>query len=450
VTTFPPEFLWGVSTAAYQIEGSVDDGKGASIWDAFAHQPGRVRDGTSGDVACDHVKRMDEDLDLLAELGVGAYRFSIAWTRLFPTGKGRLRHAGLDVYERLVDGLLERDIEPWACLYHWDLPLALQDGGGWASRETVERFADYAAAVGDGLGDRVRHLMMLNEPNSHAMLGHLLGVHAPGLSDMDAFRGALHHQNLATGLGVARLRDARPELQLGTILNLQPVVAAEAGEEHALGAELLDALWNRCTLDPLLLGRYPAAVAGMLGAIADADADLALIRQPLDVLGVNFYTRTHVRASAESLFGLEQAPAPAGSQTTAMGWEVVPEALHAQLLELKERYGNPPVVIAENGAAFEDPPPVGGRVEDPERVSYLLRHLEALERARRDGCDVRGYFVWTLVDNFEWAEGFSKRFGLVQLDLDSQRRTRKRSFDAYRAIVAGEVPSASGARDDGA
>lgn len=436
VTTFPQDFTWGVSTAAYQIEGSPGDGKGPSIWDAFAHTPGRVVDGTTGDVACDHLRRMDEDLDLLAELGVGAYRFSTAWTRVFPQGGGRPRRQGLDVYERLVDGLLERNIEPWLCLYHWDLPLALQERGGWAARDTADHFADYAVAVAERLGDRVGHFLMLNEPNVHAVLGHLLGVHAPGLTDLAAFQKAVHHQNLATGMGVARLREMAGGLKLGTVLSLQPTKAASDVEEDVRAAELVDAIWNRCVLDPLLTGHYPEAVAVLMAGL-DLEADRALIQQPLDILGVNYYRPVRVRASDASPVGLELAPPAADVAVTAMGWEIVPEALLEQLRELKERYGNPPVAITENGAAFADPAPSGGRVDDPERLRYLLAHLRAVRTALDEGCDVRGYFAWTLIDNFEWAEGFTKRFGLVHLDLETLERTPKRSFDGYAAIARG-------------
>lgn len=451
MTAFPSEFVWGVSTAAYQIEGAVADGKGASIWDTFAHEPGRIKDGTDGDEACQHLERMDQDLELLARLGVGAYRFSTAWTRLFPEGGGRLRRAGLDIYERLVDGLLERGIAPWLCLYHWDLPQALQDRGGWAYRDTVHYFVDYAGAVAEHLGDRVRHFLMLNEPNVHAVLGHLLGVHAPGVSDFGAFTGALHHQNLATGMGVSRLRDIDASFTLGTVVNLQPVVPAAEGEEHQQAAELFDAVWNRATLDPLLLGRYPDATAGLLGELADTD-DLRRIHQPLDVLGVNFYSRAWVRASSTSLVGLEPVDPPEGSPTTAMGWEVAPEALTEVLADLRDAYGNPPVVISENGAAYDDVPDADGRVDDVPRARYLTQHLRATREAMEAGCDVRGYFAWTLVDNFEWAEGFSKRFGLVRLDRAHQSRTPKRSFDVYRSVVRGrplaeveaELPAAEG------
>lgn len=441
MSEFPSGFTWGVSTAAYQIEGAAGDGKAPSIWDVFAHLPGRIRDGSDGDVACDHLARMDEDLDLLADLGVGAYRFSTSWTRILPRGGGRVRARGLDAYERLTDGLVERGIEPWLCLYHWDLPWALQERGGWASRDTAHYFADYAAVVAERLGDRVDHFLMLNEPNVHAMRGHLLGTHAPGLADPAAFAAALHHQNLATGMGVARLREIEPSWRLGTVVNLQPVVAADDGDRAARAAELVDALWNRCALDPLLLGRYPDVAAPALGG-HDREDDLALIRQPLDVLGVNYYTRTWARASDRSPLGFELVEPPPGTEITAMGWEVVPEALTRLLIELKESYGNPPVAITENGAAFDDGVPGTDAVEDVPRARYLARHLRAVQRAVQEGCDVQGYFLWTLVDNFEWAEGFTRRFGIVRLDRGTQRRTPKLSYRAYRDIVR------SGSLDD--
>ncbi len=439
MAAFPSEFVWGVSSAAYQVEGAVGDGKGPSIWDTFAHEPGRIVDGSDGDDACQHLARLDEDLDLLARLGVGAYRFSTAWTRLFPEGGGRLRRAGLDAYERVVDGLLERGIAPWLCLYHWDLPQALQDRGGWADRDTVHYYADYAGAVAEHLGDRVRHFLMFNEPNVHAVRGHLFGMHAPGVRDAGALAAALHHQNLATGMGVSRLRDVDASFTLGTVVNVQPVAAAAAGEEHQRAAELFDAVWNRATLDPLLLGRYPEAATGVLGEVADPD-DLDLIRQPLDVLGVNFYTRIWVRARHGGPLGLETVAPPAGTATTAMGWEVAPEALTEVLADLRDSYGNPPVVISENGAAYDDAPGADGRVDDVARSRYLVRHLRTVRDAMNAGCDVRGYFAWTLVDNFEWAEGFTKRFGLVRLDRATQRRTPKRSFDVYRSVVGGRAP----------
>lgn len=440
---FPSDFTWGVSTAAYQIEGAAAaGGKGESIWDRFVRLPGRVVDGSTGDVATDHVRRYRQDVASMAELGVSAYRFSVSWPRVLPSGRGRPAPAGLDFYDRLVDALLEHDIAPWVCLYHWDLPQALQDAGGWTGRDVVHAFADYAEIVAERLGDRVSTFLMLNEPNVHALLGHLTGEHAPGTSDMGAFFSAVHHQNLATGEAIRRLRASSPAWRLGTVLNLQPIVAADEGEEHEAAVALADAAFHRASLDPLLLGSYPDVVVPFLAPLL-RDGDLATIHQEIDVLGVNHYTRLRVRADAASPAGLALVPPPEGAEVTAMGWEVAPEAFRAQLIELKERYGNPPVVVTENGAAYADAAPVGGRVEDPRRVRYLMRYLRALASALEAGCDVRGYFVWTLVDNFEWAYGFSRRFGLVHLDLDTLARTPKRSFEAYREVIrANAVPAA--------
>ncbi len=438
---FPDGFVWGVSTASYQIEGAMaDGGKGESIWDRFVRSPGRVADGTSGDVATDHVRRYIQDVALMAELGVTAYRFSVSWPRVVPRGRGRPARAGFDFYQHLIDALLEKGIAPWVCLYHWDLPQALQDIGGWTNRDAAQYFADYAETVADRLGDRVTTFLMLNEPNVHALLGHLTGEHAPGMTGMAPYFAALHHQNLATGEAIDRLRGLSPAWRLGTVLNLQPIAPATDREEDAAAAALADAAFNRAALDPLLLGSYPEALAPFLAPLVE-DGDLAAIHRPIDVLGVNHYTRQRVRADPGSPAGLALVAPPPGTEVTAMEWEVVPEGLTEQLIELKDRYGNPPVVVTENGAAYADPAPVGGRVEDPARARYLLRYLRAVAAALDAGCDVRGYFVWTLVDNFEWAHGFSRRFGIVHLDLDTLDRTPKRSYDVYREVIrANAVP----------
>lgn len=434
MTDFPPDFLWGVSTSAYQIEGAPSAaGKGESIWDRFAHQPGNIVDGSTGDVATDHYRRFPEDVALLAELGVNAYRLSVSWPRLLPEGRGRIAPGGLEFYDRLLDQLVAAGIRPWVCLYHWDLPQQLQDRGGWTARDTAHYFADYAAVVAERLGDRVDAFLMLNEPNVHALLGHLAGEHAPGLTGLSDFLAAVHHQNLATGEGVARLRELG-DWKLGTVVNLQPIEAASDHEDDVAAAALADAAYNRASLDPLLLGRYPAAVAPLMEAAARA-GDLETIRQPLDLLGLNHYTLQTV-AAGEGPIGIRLVEPPEGSEVTAMGWRVAPEALTRQLLELKERYGNPPVVVTENGAAFPDPEPVRGRVADRRRVDYLRRYLEATAEALRQGCDVRGYFAWTLVDNFEWAYGFTRPFGLVHLDRETLRRTPKDSFRFYQRVVS--------------
>ncbi len=439
---FPADFTWGVSTAAYQIEGAArEGGRGASIWDVFSHTPGKVARGETGDVACDHYHRWREDLTLLRELGVGAYRFSVAWPRWMPDGQGRVNRAGRDFYDRLVDGLAEIGVEPWLCLYHWDLPQALQERGGWASRDVVECFGDYAAAVMQVLGDRVRHVAVLNEPNAVAVLGHLLGVHAPGLSDLGAYAAVTHHLNLATGDTLARLRSEHGGWRLGTILNLQPVVAAGDSAEDALAVELLDAAWNGNHLDPLVDGRYPSATEQLLAPAVRA-GDMDRIRQPLDWFGLNLYSQTRVAADPASLIGLQIVDPPEQAETTAMGWEVAPDALSRQLLDAHARLGEVPIVVTENGAAYRDRPGPDLEVDDLARIHYLERHVREVAAARAAGVDVRGYFVWSLLDNFEWHEGYAKRFGLVYVDYASQRRVPKRSFRWYQQLVRdGVVPA---------
>ncbi len=433
MTDFPNDFVWGVSTSAYQIEGAHSaGGKGESIWDRFAHRPGAIADGSTGDVATDHLERYAEDVELLAGLGAHAYRFSVSWPRLLPSGRGRPAPAGLDFYDRLIDRLAAEGIEPWLCFYHWDLPQALQDLGGWTNRDTAFWFADYAQMVAERYGDRVPTFMLLNEPNVHALLGHLAGMHAPGLTGISNYLAAVHHQNLAVGEGLLRLRELG-SWQLGTVVNLQPIEPATDREDDQAAAGLADEAYNRASLDPLLLGQYPQLLAPLVEAWL-RDGDLETLQQPIDFLGVNHYTVQRV-AAGEGPIGLEVVGAAPGDETTAMGWSVAPQAFTRQLLEVKERYGNPPVVVTENGAAFDDPAPEGGRVADPLRVDYLRRYLAALQGALAAGCDVRGYFVWTLVDNFEWAEGFGKRFGLVHLDRRTMQRTPKASYDFYREVI---------------
>lgn len=433
MTDFPNDFVWGVSTSAYQIEGAHSaGGKGESIWDRFAHRPGAIADGSTGDVATDHLERYAEDVELLAGLGAHAYRFSVSWPRLLPSGRGRPAPAGLDFYDRLIDRLAAEGIEPWLCFYHWDLPQALQDLGGWTNRDTAFWFADYAQMVAERYGDRVPTFMLLNEPNVHALLGHLAGMHAPGLTGISNYLAAVHHQNLAVGEGLLRLRELG-SWQLGTVVNLQPIEPATDREDDQAAAGLADEAYNRASLDPLFLGQYPQLLAPLVEAWL-RDGDLETLQQPIDFLGVNHYTVQRV-AAGEGPIGLEVVGAAPGDETTAMGWSVAPQAFTRQLLEVKERYGNPPVVVTENGAAFDDPAPEGGRVADPLRVDYLRRYLAALQGALAAGCDVRGYFVWTLVDNFEWAEGFGKRFGLVHLDRRTMQRTPKASYDFYREVI---------------
>jgi beta-glucosidase len=433
--TFPKEFVWGAATAAYQIEGGAHaDGRGESIWDRFCATPGKVQNGDSGDAACEHYFRWREDLDLMRHLGLAGYRFSIAWPRIQPDGRGAPNPKGIDFYRQLVEGLLEREIRPLATLYHWDLPQALQDAGGWTSRDTVDRFVAYANVVFESLGDLVSDWITHNEPWVTSFLGYGTGTKAPGVRDWRAALTAAHHALLSHGRTVASLRAQQPGARIGITLDLTQVY----GEPEA--ARRLDGHHNRWFLDPVLRGGYPADMVdlyeerlGELGFVRDGD--LAEIAAPIDFLGVNFYRPTVVRLQEESgPVGVEALPDE--EPVTAMGWTVQPHALDELLVRLKADYGDVPVVITENGAAFDDRLDGGDVIEDPRRVEYLRGHLAAVERALHAGVDVRGYYVWSLLDNFEWEHGYSKRFGIVYVDYPTQRRVPKRSALWYRDLIA--------------
>ena len=440
---FPEGFVWGTATASYQVEGAVrEDGRGPSIWDTFAHTPGRIVDGDTGDVADDHYHRYPEDISLMADLGISHYRFSLAWPRVQPEGRGQLNAAGIDFYSRLVDGLLERGIQPWVTLYHWDLPQPLEDAGGWPARDTAERFAEYAAAIHQRLGDRVQDWTTLNEPWCSAFLGYASGVHAPGRTEGPAALRAAHHLLLGHGLAVRALRDQGAR-ELGVTVNLYPVdpVTDSAADRDA--ARRVDGLMNRLFLDPLLRGSYPADLLADLAPVMDfdhvRDGDLAVVHAPLDFLGVNYYTRHVVRAGAPgrapsgpanptNWVGAEDVEfVRRGIPQTAMGWEIDPEGLYETLTRVWREYGPLPLYVTENGAAFDDTLDADGRVRDEDRRSYLERHFAAAHRALSEGVDLRGYFVWSLLDNFEWAFGYSRRFGLVHVDYATQARTLKDS-----------------------
>jgi beta-glucosidase len=433
---FPAGFHWGVATSAYQIEGAVAaDGRGPSIWDTFAHEPGRIADGTTGDVACDHYHRYADDVALMVGLGVSAYRFSIAWPRIQPDGTGPANPAGLAFYDRLVDALLAAGIDPVATLFHWDLPQAQQDRGGWMSRETAHRFGDYAALVAGRLGDRVRLWITLNEPFVHMTLGYGVGVHAPGETHVFGAFPAAHHQLLGHGLAVAALRDntASP---VAIANNYSPVRPLGDGPADRSAAAAYDALHNRLFTDPLLGAGYPAALGADLSVVHDGDLDV--IAAPIDALGVNYYHPTAVGAPEDgSGLPFEMVPLQ-GYPTTGFGWPVVPEGLYELLVTLNRWYGPrlPPIYITENGCSYDDVVTTDGRCDDPGRVSYLDGHVRAVHRAIGDGVPVRGYFVWSLLDNFEWAEGYTKRFGLVHVDFATQARTPKTSYEWYRNLIA--------------
>ena len=436
---FPPGFVLGTATAAYQIEGAVaEDGRGPSIWDTFSHTPGAIRGGDTGDVACDSYHRYAEDVRLLAGLGTQAYRFSISWPRVQPDGRGQVNPAGLDHYSRLVDALLAAGIAPAATLYHWDLPQPLQDAGGWLARDTADRFADYAAVVAGALGDRMRMWITLNEPVVVTWNGHIEGSHAPGLRLGSGAFPVAHHLLLAHGRAVPVLRAATPDVPVGITNNYGPSHPASPAEADVAAARLQDVLRNRLYTDPVLLGGYPEEVAALIGDTV-VDGDLESISAPLDFLGVNYYFPELVRADPDAVFGGAPVPWP-GAPRTSFDWPVVPDGMRETLVSLRERYGAglPPVYVTENGAAYADAVGPDGTVHDPDRVSYLDGHLRAVRAAMDAGVTVRGYFCWSLLDNFEWAEGFSQRFGLVHVDFGTQRRTPKTSYGWYRDLIAAQ------------
>ena len=438
--SFPAEFLWGVSTSAYQIEGATrEDGRGLSIWDTFAAEPGRTYAGQTGEIAVDHYHRMEQDVRLMAELGLTAYRFSIAWPRILPSGRGQPNAAGLDFYSRLVDALLAANITPVATLYHWDLPLELYQAGGWRARDTAQAFADYAEVVARRLGDRVRWWGTHNEPWCTAYLGYITGIHAPGMrGDNQAAVDVAHHLLLSHGLAIPRIRAHAPEAQVGASLNLFPIFAGDERPETARAVQRADRLHNRWFLDPLYRGEYPAELFDDLGAAPPPiqDGDMEIIGTRADFLGVNYYSRWTVRAGAEAPHGIDYIRDLPPAVVTDMGWEVYPHGLDIMLEELTRKYNPPALLVTENGAAFEDEWNGDGRVVDRRRVNYLRDHLAAVERAIEHGAPVAGYFAWSLMDNFEWAEGYRRRFGLVYVDFETQRRIVKDSGRWYAGFIA--------------
>jgi len=426
---FPKDFIWGASTASYQIEGAHDvDGRAPSIWDAFCREPGRIDNGDTGDVACDHYNRYREDVGLMRQLGLDAYRFSFSWSRVLPEGKGQPNEAGLDFYDRLTDSLLENGIAPWACLYHWDLPLALHDAGkGWTSREIAPLFADYASLMADRLGDRITHWATFNEPNVFAIFGYKMGIHAPGIRDYDLYRDMVHGVNLAHGAAIQALRASLPaHAQLGVVPNMQPCLPREDTDADRLAAARLDAWWNRAFADPMILGKYDPIVSAALGdRVRPGDEDL--INQKLDWFGLNHYSPLYASAD-DSPAGYRWENPPEDTEITLMGWNASPEGFRDILIETAERYSLP-IFVTENGVADLAEPDAQGRVKDDVRIDFIDRYLAALLEARAAGADVRGYFVWSMLDNFEWAKGYTTRFGVTHVDFETLKRTPKDSFN---------------------
>jgi beta-glucosidase len=447
IDRLPSTFRWGVATSAYQIEGAVSEhGRTPSIWDTFCRVPGAIDNGDTGDVACDHYHRMPEDVALIRDLCIDTYRFSVAWPRVQPGGRGPVNPAGAAFYDRLVDELLAEGIDPWVTLYHWDLPQELEDAGGWPERDTAYRFADYAQLVHDRLGDRVAHWTTLNEPWCSAMLGYVEGVQAPGRRDFSAGIHAVHHLLLGHGLAAQRLRASAPgRLDLAITLNLSTANPATDSEADRDAARRADGLSTRMYLDPLVHGHYPEDVVADLAArrvrLPIREGDLEIISAPIDTLGVNYYFSQRASGIGEdgSTRDAHGHPVgrglPYGLPRTAMGWEVMPNDFRDLLIRVGRDYPGIPIVITENGAAFDDQPSVDGYVRDDDRTEYLAAHIAAVAEAREAGTDIRGYFAWSLLDNFEWAYGYDKRFGIIRVDYETQKRTPKQSALWYRDTI---------------
>ncbi|RCG33251.1 beta-glucosidase [Sphaerisporangium album] len=451
---FPPGFVWGAATSAYQIEGATTtDGRGTSIWDTFVRRPGRVLNGENADVAIDHYHRYRDDVAMMAELGLTAYRFSVSWPRIMPDGAGEVNQAGLDFYRRLADELLAHGIDPYLTLYHWDLPQALEDAGGWPARDTAKRFADFAACVHQALGDRVRNWSTVNEPWCAAFLGYASGEHAPGRRDPAASIRAAHHLNLAHGLAVQALRAQDAGARIGGSVNLYAVTPATDDPADVEAARRIDGLQNRFFLDALLKGSYPEDVLADLSAVTEIDfirdGDMETISTPFDTLMVNYYSRFTVSGAPGGSSSAAAAPTGAGSPwpgsehvsfvnggrpVTSMGWEIDDLGLYEVLQRVATDYPGIPLIISENGAAFDDVVD-GGEIDDQERLAYIDAHLRACHAAIEAGVPLRGYFAWSLMDNFEWAWGYGKRFGLVYVDYATQRRTPKASAHWYAGTI---------------
>jgi beta-glucosidase len=438
---FPQGFLWGTATSSYQIEGAWnEDGKGESIWDRFSHTPGKISDASTGDAACDHYHRWEQDLDLMQELGLQAYRFSISWPRIMPEGRGKINQAGLDFYDQLVDGLLARGITPFVTLYHWDLPQALQDEGGWPLRSTAGAFVDYADVVSARLGDRVKHWITHNEPWVAAFLGYGMGIHAPGIQDFQQALAASHHLLLSHGWATPIIRANSENAEVGITLSINDVLPASPSPQDYAAAREIDGFTNRWFLDPVYGRGYPTDVVEWFDRVHGArldmvqEGDLAVIAAPTDFLGHNYYTRTLARASVAD--NLPPTRTTDGSEFTEMGWEVAPRSLYRLLNRFHFEYQIPAIYITENGASFPDKVCKEGHVHDDRRQAYLKEHFRAAHDAIQCGVPLRGYFVWSFMDNFEWSFGYTKRFGIVYVDFETQQRIVKESGKWYSSVIA--------------
>ena len=430
------KFVWGVATSSFQIEGAAhEDGRGPSIWDTFCRVPGKVANGDTGEIACDHYHRYNEDLDLMKWMGVDAYRFSVAWSRVIPNGVGPINQAGLDFYDRLIDGALERGIQPWITMYHWDLPQALQDRGGWNNREVVKWFEEYANVLTNEFGDRVKHWMTLNEPLCSAWIGHLYGDMAPGITDLQTALNASHHLLMSHGIASQVTRTNVKDSKVGIVINVTPAVPATDSDDDRRASKLADGFDNRWFLNPVFGQPYPADVIEVLGKSPQIETgDMSLINQPMDFLGVNFYFRQTIASNPQG------SPLPIKNirrenvKRTAMDWEVHAPAFEEILTRIHRDYKPKEIYITENGSAWDDEI-ISGEINDEERISYLKSHLDAIFAAKKEGAPIQGYFAWSFMDNFEWAYGYDKRFGLVYVDYKTQKRTPKKSAHYYRELL---------------
>ncbi len=429
---FPKNFIWGTATASYQIEGAVaEDGRGQSIWDTFSHAPEKIKNNENGDIACDHYHRLDEDLNLFAKL-VPNYRFSIAWPRILPNGTGQINQKGVDFYNRLIDGLLERDVTPWITMYHWDLPQILQDNGGWTNRDILGCFEEYANVLIKNFGDRVKEWIILNEPSTHAYLGHGAGVHAPGLNGLSSYCAATHHMNLVVGRTAHQLKKTAKSFHVGSAYVLMPIRAME-GQGDATSIEIMDALWNRNHYDPLFKGEYPKVMQKDFEPFIKVNDDRDLIAD-LDYVGVQHYSPAYARNDINGLKGVSFGQGPEEVEKTDIGWPIDPPAFFDALMDQKERYKPHDMIVTENGIALFDKPS-NGHINDQKRIRYMHDYLSQLNRAIDNGVSIKGYFAWTTMDNFEWAAGFETRFGLIYVDLIHCSELQKRHSTGFADVA---------------
>jgi beta-glucosidase len=435
---FPADFIWGASTSSYQIEGGAQaDGRGASIWDTHCRRAGAIANGDTGDIACDHYHRYKQDIGLMQDLGIRAYRFSVAWPRVLPKGRGVVNESGLAFYDRLIDALLTAGVEPWLCLYHWDLPQVLDDFGGWTNRDSAGWFADYAALVSRRYGDRVKRFATFNEPSVFTLFGYAFGWSPPAVADPAAFHRALHHVNLAHGEAVDAIRSLVPGALIGCIHNQQPCLPASGTTGDAAAAARLDAYWNRPFADPQILGHYPAEIAVQVEPW-QKPGDMARISRPVDWFGLNHYSPIYARTDTGAPLGFAWADPPKDVPRSGVGWHIAPKAFRDTLLDAHRRY-RLPIYVLENGAGAVETLDGLGQVNDQERIAFLAGYTGAMRDAMIEGADVRGYFVWSLLDNFEWGAGYASRFGLVYVDYPTQRRIPKASAGWYAQLIAGKV-----------